>query len=120
MTAIWQGHEFAGYSPPTATALRNRPSDMTASATTATFVIAKRSHGKLRRHLGQDGSHTVRIHPFRGNYVVEDGRRFDVLDIDAVLTIRPAFLSMNLRPVDFKAKQSQWAISPLGSLFLDQ
>ncbi|MCY1242244.1 hypothetical protein D3C86_1518390 [compost metagenome] len=45
--------------------------------------------------------------PLGGSYVVEDGQRFDVLDIDAALSIRPAFLSINLRPVDFKVKQSQ-------------
>lgn len=103
----WQGHEFAGYRLSIATAPRSRPSDMPASATTATFAIAKRSHGTPRRHLGQDGSHTVRVHPFGGSYVVKDGRRFYALDINAVLIVRPARLSMNLRPVDFKAKPVQ-------------
>jgi len=45
--------------------------------------------------------------PLQGQLRVKDGRRFDALDINAVLIIRPALLSMNLRPVDFKAKPVQ-------------
>lgn len=56
---------------------------------TLSAVLARTDHVSFRFAL-PDGSH-----------VVEGGELFEVLDVNAVLTIHPTFQSMDLQPLDF-------------------